>query len=222
MLRARQRQMDWYGHKASLTLKSRHRRGAFGHGRGDRLSGSAAGQDPHPQTGPDAGTPHRQNPTRMKESQQTEWKQSWRAHRGPSIKIIRLQNSTLGTEEPLTPKTHQARKRLPEKTTSVKRESKRSWGSAGLGRSCRDHYRRTQHPEKNDVAITEEVRLKWPLQRRPDLLMYVNGNRHCGYRTQKRARLDPGRHPAAHLQPVTRYWVRDIAFLLRRLNGPSV
>ncbi len=32
-----------------------------------------------------------------------------------------------------------------------------------------------QHPEKNDFAIAEEVTLKGPLARRPDLVLYVNG-----------------------------------------------
>ena len=32
-----------------------------------------------------------------------------------------------------------------------------------------------EHPEKNDFAIAEEVTLKGPLERRPDLVLYVNG-----------------------------------------------
>jgi len=32
-----------------------------------------------------------------------------------------------------------------------------------------------QHPEKSAFAIAEDVTLKRPLERRPDLVLYVNG-----------------------------------------------
>ena len=44
---------------------NRHRRGADGHGRGAGGVGAAAGEDPRPQAGYDAGTAHRQDQTRM-------------------------------------------------------------------------------------------------------------------------------------------------------------
>ncbi len=43
---------------------NRHRRGADGHGRGTGRAGAAAGEDPRPQAGHDAGTTHRQDAAR--------------------------------------------------------------------------------------------------------------------------------------------------------------
>ena len=61
-----------------------------------------------------------------------------------------------------------------------------------------------EHPEKNDFVIAEEVTLRGDHERRPDLVLYVNGIAVAVHRAQALLGLHRRRHPPEHLQPAAR------------------
>ena len=60
-----------------------------------------------------------------------------------------------------------------------------------------------EHPEKNDFVIVEEVTLRGNYERRPDLVLYVNGIAVGGDRTEEQLRLHR-RRASASCSPISR------------------